>query len=120
MIPDADVYRNLLHKCVSVRQRGKVIARAQNTVMTNVEFRVRPAGVERIRRRNEREVIAYARGTVTQLCDDTAPAIPANARRVCFNPFQHSTFVLDDGTPVHRADVLIMHSPCGSWVVNPS
>lgn len=118
-IERADVYRNLLHKCVSVRLKGKVIARSQNVLVQDVEFRVAPAGVARIRRRGEREVIAYARGTVVDLNDDTPPTIPADARPVHFNPFRHDTFVLDDGTPVYAADALFMHSPCGSWVVNP-
>jgi hypothetical protein len=118
-IENADAYRNLLRKCVSVRHGGKVIGRAQNMVMTDVEFRVRPAGVKRIRARGEREVIAYARGTIVELHDNTPPAIPAGAQKVCFNPFKHDTFVLENGAPVAYADVLIMHSPCGSWVINP-
>lgn len=115
----SDVYRNLLHKCVSVREGGKVTARVQNVLVRDVEFRVKPAGVLRIRARGQREVVAYAKGTVEYMSDDTPAPLPANAQRVCFNPFQHDTFVLEDGTPVHFADVLIMMSPCGSYVVNP-
>jgi hypothetical protein len=120
MLSNVDVYRNLLRRCVSVRQNGKVVAYGQTVIVENVEFRVRPAGIQRVRTRNEREIVAYARGTVTHLSDTDTPALPDNAQRVCFNPYKHDTFVLEDGTPVHRADTLIMHSPCGSWVVNPS
>lgn len=115
-----DGYRNLLRKCISVRQHGKVIARAQHVVMTDVEFRVAPAGVARIRRRNEREIVAYARGTVASVSDDSLFQLPDDAQRVCFNPFEHDSFVLQDGTPVHTAAALYMTSPCGSWVVNPN
>jgi hypothetical protein len=114
----ADAYRNLLRNCVSVRQHGKVVARGQTVVMTNVVFRVAPAGVQRIRRRHEREVVAYVRGTVESLSDEPL-ALPADAQRVCFNPFEHDTFVLEDGSPVWAADAFYMTSPCGSWAVNP-
>jgi hypothetical protein len=118
----ADIYRNLhpAHKgCVSIREHGKVTGYARNVVMLNVEFRVRPAGVQRIRRTGQREVVAYARGDIAELSDTEVPAIPDGAVRVCFNPHRDETFVLETGAPVHAADMLIMHSPCGSWVVNP-
>lgn len=114
-----DIYRNLLRKCVSIRAHGKVVGRYQNVVIRDVEFRVAPAGVARIRRQGQREVVAYARG-VLDYTSDTEPAVlPADAQAVHFNPFKHDTFVLDDGTPVHAADALIMTSPCGSWVIGP-
>lgn len=117
-IANVDVYRNLLKHCVSVRAGTKVIGYVQNVAVRDVVFRVRPAGVTRIRARGQREVIAYARGTVTSV-DESTFSLPANAVPVHFNPFLHETFVLDDGTPVHSADALYMTSPCGSYVVNP-
>lgn len=113
----ADVYRNLLHKKVSIRSAGKVVGHAVGVVVTDVEFRVRPAGVQRIRRQGQREVVAYARGTVNVLA--AAPTLPEGAVRVCFDPYRHETFVLEDGTPVHAADAFYMAAPCGSWVVGP-
>lgn len=113
-----EIYRNLLRHCVSVRDNGRVTGRYASVSMRDVTFTVRPAGVRRIRERHQREVIAWARGEITET-SDTAIAIPAGARPVHFNPFVHDTFVLDDGTPVHGADVLVMHSPCGSYVCNP-
>jgi hypothetical protein len=114
----ADVYRNLLRKCVSVRKGGKVVGYAQSVVVTSPTFRVAPAGVQRIRRQGQREVVAYVRGTVV-CASAEAVAIPSGAVRVCFNPFEHDTFVTEDGRPVHSADLFIMHTPCGSWAVNP-
>lgn len=116
-IANADVYRNLLKHCVSIRIGSKVAGYVQNVIVRDVVFRVRPAGVQRIRARGQREVIAYARGTVVSVEDGSA--IPAEAVPVHFNPFLHETFVLEDGTPVHSADALYMTSPCGSYVVNP-
>ncbi len=113
----ADVYRNLLHKRVSIRSGGKVVAHANCVVMTNVKFVVMAGKLARIRRLGQREVAAYVRGDVTVLAEP--PKLPANAKRVCFDPFKHASFVLEDGTPVAAADQFIMTAPCGSWVVGP-
>jgi len=115
----ADVYRNLLHKRVSIRSHGKVVAHANAVIVTNVTFRVQAAGVQRIRNQGQREVVAYVRGDVTVLPGLAAGELPESARRVCFNPFQHDQFVLEDGTPVQAADAFYMTAPCGSWVINP-
>jgi hypothetical protein len=77
-----------------VKQHGKVVGRdcvgrAANAIVTNVTFRVQPAGLQCIRRRHEREVIAFAKGTIVELYDGTPPAISANARRVCFDPWSN-------------------------------
>lgn len=117
IVRGADVYRNLLKHTVSVRLAGKVIAYGNTVLVTDVAFRVQPAGVKRIRARGQREVIAYARGDAQIVPDDTL--IPADAVRVCFNPFKHEQFVLEDGTPVTAADALYVTSPCGQWALNP-
>lgn len=117
----ADIYRNLLKKCVSVRHAGKVVAYGTTVVATDVRFVVQAGKLARIRRLGQREICAYVRGTVTSLTDQQllASDLPEGARRVCFNPYQHDAFVLEDGTPVVAADLFVMTSPCGSWVVNP-
>jgi len=112
-----DVYRNLLRHTVSIRSHGKVVAWSNDVTVTNVTFRVQPAGIARIRRQGQREVIAFARGTAQ--AHPGPVAIPAEAVRVYFNPFEHAAFVLADGTPVVSADLLIVATPHGSWVVNP-
>jgi hypothetical protein len=101
---------------VSIRQHNKVVAYGNIVRVRNVEFRVRPAGVKRIRARGQREVIAWARGDAEIL---DALDLPSDAVRVCFDPFVHDSFVLTDGTPVHACDALYMTSPCGQWAVNP-
>jgi len=112
-----DVYRNLLRHTVSIRSRGKLVAWSNDVTVTDVMFRVQPAGIARIRRQGQREVIAFARGNAT--AHPGPVAIPEGAVRVYFNPFEHDAFVLADGTPVRSADLLIVASPHGSWVVNP-
>jgi hypothetical protein len=114
----ADVYRNLLHKRVSIRSHGKVVAHADAVVVTGVTFRVQAAGVRRIRNQGQREVVAYVRGDVSVL-PGPAFRLPEGAVRVCFNPFLHDAFVLEDGTPVQAADAFYMTAPTGSWALNP-
>lgn len=115
-----DVYRNLLRKCVSIRQHGKVTGYAQSVVLRDVTLRVRPAGVQRIRRRHEREIVAYVQGALESSSDNATLSLPADAQRVLFNPYEHDTFVLQDGTPVLTAAAFYMTTPCGSWVVGPN
>jgi len=119
MFASADVYRNLLHKKVSIRQGGKVVAHAETVVVRDPEFRVQHGKVARIRRVGQREVCAYVRGTATAQGALAASDLPEGAVRVCFNPFEDDAFRLADGTPVQAADLFIMTSPCGSWVVGP-
>jgi len=115
----ADVYRNLLHKKVSIRLKGKVVAHAEAVIVSAPEFRVQLGKLAHLRRVGQKEVCAYVRGDVEILAQLPASALPEGAQRVCFDPYRHDTFVLADGTPVVAADLFIMTAPCGSWVVNP-
>ena len=65
-----EIYRNLHKKCFSIRHNGKVIDYLyddQELHLIDVKFRVQPAGRERVRRENKKNVHAYVKGTIAPL-----------------------------------------------------
>lgn len=65
-----EVYRNLHKNCFSIRHNGKVIGylySGQELHLMDAKFRVQPAGRDRVRRENKKNVHAYVKGTVGAL-----------------------------------------------------
>jgi hypothetical protein len=85
------------------RSTGRVAANVDNITLADVDFKVQPKGLERIRRRGQREVIAYAVGTIAAV-NESAPR-KGRPNVVTFNPYRADTFTREDGTPVHHADL---------------
>ncbi len=56
------VFKNWKHGCYSIMQRGVVRASASQVRLTNVEFRVREAGRQRMLREKQKNVHAFAVG----------------------------------------------------------
>ena len=107
-----EIYRNLHKKCFSIRQNGKVVdylSDDQELHLTNVKFRVQPAGRERVRREKKKNVHAYVKGTISplgglqrkrllQLCFQTAS----------YDPYTMDTFqTFPDGEPIYEAPHVI-------------
>ncbi|KZB99779.1 hypothetical protein AU375_04067 [Methylobacterium radiotolerans] len=75
-------------------------------------FRVSAAGVDRIRGRRQREVVAYARGVLAE-----SAGVPDGALRARFDPYVAPAFLLPDGSPISAA-ALVAFLPDGSaWTV---
>lgn len=109
-----DVYRCLTRKAApwSIRDDGRVVGHQDTLALRDVTFRVSAAGVARIRRHSQREVVAYARGVLTE-----SGLVPASALRVRFDPYVAFTFTLDDGGPINAA-AFVAFLPDGScWAV---
>jgi len=107
-----EVYRNLHKNCFSIRQNGKVVDYLyydRELHLTDVEFRVQPAGRERVRREKKKNVHAYVKGTVAPLeglqrkklfirCFQTA----------CYEPYTMESFeTFPDETPIYEAPHVI-------------
>lgn len=107
------VYYNLNKGGYSVvsRTTGRVVGWVQDITLTDVTFRVQPAGVRRIRERHQREVVAYVIGTIKDV--ESGPDV-SGMRQVTFNPYRASTFTID-GEPVHTAPVVTFTGSYG-WV----
>jgi hypothetical protein len=86
------------------RSTGRVAANVANITLADVDFKVQPKGLERIRSRGQREVIAYALGTIAAV-NEPAPR-ERRPNEITFNPYRADTFTRRDGTPVHHADLV--------------
>jgi hypothetical protein len=92
-----------LHKNIwSVRHKGKVISHQGTVCLSDVTFRVQPAGRDRVRSEGKKNVHAFA-------CGKYEPARSYHdnklGRNITYNPYKYDTFVYsDDLTPVGHCD----------------
>ena len=105
---DVFIYRNLTKKCWSVKSRltGRVIRHAAIVFIENGEFHVSQKGRERVVREKKKYVHAGVRGKIS----DNAPTALDNWTRVRYNPYNNTTFVTDEGTPINHADGVYLTS----------
>lgn len=95
------VHWNLHLHLFSVTAAGRVIAHVPAVMLDDVEFRVQPGGLARVRDGGRRLVCAYATGIFTG--QPIPPVDPAAMTRVSFNPHRDDTFVDGGGQPVRHA-----------------
>ena len=62
------VYYNLHKKTFSVQYQGKVVLYADYVKLSNVEFRVREGGKEKVRKEMRKNVHAFVIGTLMDYC----------------------------------------------------
>jgi hypothetical protein len=100
------IYRNLRKQCFSVLLRGRVVAHCYCAVLTDVEFRVSPAGRARVLREKRKNVHAFAIGTVVGPdCLRSGDGL----RRITYNPYKAGTFTDAAGCPVYRASMVLLY-----------
>ncbi|WP_175543978.1 MULTISPECIES: hypothetical protein [Methylobacterium] len=123
-----DIHWHLVRRTWSIREAGRVVGYVSALALRDVRFVVSAAGVARIRRRGQREVVAYARGALTE-----SRPVTDSAQRVHFNPYVAAAFLLPDGTPIAAAAFVAFLSdgscravpipsegpPCVSWPPSP-
>lgn len=113
-----DVYKNLTRGLWSCRVKGRVVGHVPSLVLQDVRFVISLSGVRRIRLRQAREVVAFARGIPAESGD------PAGALRVRFDPYRSDDFTLPDGAPISAAALVLFASDGSCWAVpslgNPS
>lgn len=107
-----DVYRHLSRRAWSIRERGRVVGHASTLCLQDVRFVVSAAGVARIRRRSQREVVAHARGVLAE-----SVAVPDGALRVRFCPYRAPAFTLPDGSPIAAAALVVFLADGSCWAV---
>lgn len=92
-----EVYKNLHKKKLSVRSNGKIIFYTDRILLQDVEFRVQPAGREKVRLTKRKNVHAYIRGTEISVNYNCMT-------EVYYNPYKVDTFVYKDtGQPIYTA-----------------
>lgn len=96
----------------SIREGGRIVGHAAALTLRDVSFRVSAAGVARVRRRQQREVVAHARGILV-----ASASIPPGAQRVRFDPYAATAFLLPDGSPVERTALVLFLADGTCWAV---
>jgi len=107
-----EIYANLNKGGVSVREGGKVQFIAGSVIMENVEFVVQRSGFERTIREGQRNVHAFARGTIIAECRSNPTQtelnqLRANYPRVQYNPFRSDKFTVN-GKSISSAAIVKM------------
>lgn len=105
------VYYNLHKHTFSVTFDGKVIMHADFVKLSDVEFRVRKGGKQKVRDEKRKNVHAFVIGNLEDFCQYPCPNIPEEPSNIVitYNPYKHDTFVYK-GTnePVYHADMVDM------------
>jgi len=100
------VYYNLHKHTFSVTYKSRVILHADYVKLSDVEFRVRQGGKNKVRSEKSKNVHAFVIGTLEDYCQypcDDMPSEP-NDNVVTYNPYKYDTFVYKNTEePVHRA-----------------
>lgn len=98
-----EVYFNLHKKCLSVKQKGKVVAYAESICLQDVEFKVSEAGRQRVLKEQKKNVHATVKGTIAQT--NVSKLWNNESVRVGYNPYKAPTFV-EKGTerPIQTAE----------------
>lgn len=113
------VYFNIRKRLFSIRllegpSKGTVLRSDRYVALTNVEFRVQPAGQRRARSTGQKNVHAFVVGSLQDPDGDLwrlrkhryASAVVGPRRSTAhYNPFKHDTFVDAKGAPLKYAEV---------------
>lgn len=109
------VYYNLNKHTFSIQKGGLVVAHADYVRLSDVEFRVRKGGLDRVRREQTKNVHAFVIGTLLDLCDHPCNDIPdeSDGIPVTYNPYKFDTFVIKNtSVPVsHANEVEMINGP---------
>ncbi len=100
------VYYNLHKHTFSVTYKSKVILHADYVKLTDVEFRVRQGGKDKVRSEKSKNVHAFVIGTLVDYCQYPCENIPeeANDNVVTYNPYKYDSFVYKSNEkPVYTA-----------------
>lgn len=89
------VYYNLHKHTFSVKYQSKVVLHADYVKLSDVEFRVRPGGKERVRDEKQKNVHAFVIGNLMEYCEYPCERTlePPNENVVTYNPYHHDSFV---------------------------
>jgi hypothetical protein len=90
------VYYNLHKKTFSVTYESKVIMHADYVKLSDVEFRVRPGGKEKVRNEKRKNVHAFIIGDLEDFCEYPCENIPTPDSEIIatYNPYEDDSFVL--------------------------
>jgi hypothetical protein len=79
------------------------VCHAPHVTLRDVEFRVQPAGREKVRREGRKNVHAYAVGTIVKVEQFWGAAMLDEAVSVRYNPYVNETFIDANGNKVRSS-----------------
>lgn len=90
------VYYNLHKHTFSVQKSGIVVLHADFVKLSNVEFRVRKGGLEKVRKEKTKNVHAFVIGTLEDYCEYPCDNIPEDyeGEIISYNPYKNDSFVI--------------------------
>lgn len=88
-----DVYLDIRSNLWSIRQGGKVCAKAKHVIIKDVITKFQPKKLERVLNGGKKEVCAWFRGTLVQFSDEEKRE---SGRVVTFNPTKKGYFYYKD------------------------
>ena len=105
------VYYNLHKHTFSVQYQGKVVLYADYVKLSNVEFRVREGGKDKVRKEMRKNVHAFVIGTLMEYCTYPCENMPqeTNDNVITYNPYKYDSFVKKDSEePIYNANEIDM------------
>lgn len=100
------VYYNLHKQTFSVTYNSLVIFHADYVKLSDVEFRVRPGGKDKVRKEKSKNVHAFVIGNLVDYCEFPCDNLPEDSMGnvVTYNPYKYDSFVYKDTEePVYHA-----------------
>jgi hypothetical protein len=105
------VYYNLHKHTFSVQKSGIVVLHADFVKLSNVEFRVRKGGLEKVRKEKTKNVHAFVIGTLEDYCEYPCDNIPEDSEGevISYNPYKNDSFVIKSTQdPIFHGDEVDM------------
>lgn len=100
------IYYNLHKHTFSIIYKGLVVNHSDYVKLSDVEFRVRPGGREKVIKEKRKNVHSFVIGTLMDYCKYPCENLPSepNSNIVTYNPYKYNSYVMKDTEePIYRA-----------------
>lgn len=100
------IYYNLHKQTFSIIYKGLVVNHCDYVKLSDVEFRVRPGGREKVIKEKRKNVHSFVIGTLMDYCKFPCENLPSepNSNVVTYNPYKYDSYVMKDTEePIYRA-----------------
>ena len=104
-------YYDLHKRTFSVTYKGLVMLKADYLRLSDVEFRVRQGGRDKVLNDKRKNVHSFVIGYLVDYCSYPCADIPSepNNNIVTYNPYKYNSFVMKDTEePIYQAGVVKM------------
>ena len=104
-------YYDLHRHVFSVTYKGLVVLKADYLKLSDVEFRVREGGKQKVRKETRKNVHAFVIGYLEDYCEFPCDDIPEPESNnvITYNPYKYESFVVKDtGEPIYNANEVEM------------